>query len=88
MMDKLAMLENKTKEDTNKFNPYLVQNKLVVDNFSSVRKQYRMFTKNKNSSEDISNVLGRRLLRTKRTLVLPTHVNITIITNSYDVIHS
>ena len=71
-----------------KFNPYLVQNKLVVDNLSSVKSNYRMFTKNKNSSEDISNVLGRRLLRTKRTLVLPTHVNITIITNSYDVIHS
>lgn len=32
--------------------------------------------------------LARRLLRTKRTLVLPAHVNLTIITNSYDVVHS
>ena len=32
--------------------------------------------------------LARRLLRTKRTLVLPAHVNITLITNSYDVVHS
>lgn len=32
--------------------------------------------------------LARRLLRTKRTLVLPAHVNITVITNSYDVVHS
>jgi cytochrome c oxidase subunit 2 len=28
------------------------------------------------------------LLRTKRTLVLPAHINITIITSSYDVVHS
>jgi heme/copper-type cytochrome/quinol oxidase subunit 2 len=28
------------------------------------------------------------LLRTKRTLVLPAHVNLTLITNSYDVVHS
>jgi heme/copper-type cytochrome/quinol oxidase subunit 2 len=28
------------------------------------------------------------MLRTRRTLVLPAHVNITAITNSYDVIHS
>jgi heme/copper-type cytochrome/quinol oxidase subunit 2 len=28
------------------------------------------------------------LLRTKRTLVLPAHINITVITNSYDVVHS
>jgi heme/copper-type cytochrome/quinol oxidase subunit 2 len=28
------------------------------------------------------------LLRVKRTLVVPTHINITAITNSYDVVHS
>jgi heme/copper-type cytochrome/quinol oxidase subunit 2 len=28
------------------------------------------------------------MLRTQRTLVLPAHVNITAITNSYDVVHS
>ena len=32
--------------------------------------------------------LARRLLRTRRTLVLPTHVNIALITNSYDVVHA
>ena len=32
--------------------------------------------------------LARRILRTKRTLVLPAHINLTIITNSYDVVHS
>jgi cytochrome c oxidase subunit 2 len=28
------------------------------------------------------------LLRTKRMLALPAHVNITVLTNSYDVVHS
>lgn len=32
--------------------------------------------------------LSRRLLRTKKTLVIPAHVNLTVITNSYDVVHS
>jgi hypothetical protein len=32
--------------------------------------------------------LSRRLLRTRRTLVLPAHVNLTVVTNSYDVVHS
>jgi hypothetical protein len=32
--------------------------------------------------------LARRLLRTRRTLVLPAHINITLITNSYDIVHS
>jgi len=36
----------------------------------------------------LSVTLARRLLRVKRTLVLPAHTNITIITNSYDVVHS
>lgn len=43
---------------------------------------------NKKRSEMLSVTLARRLLRTKRTLVLPAHVNITIITSSYDVVHS
>lgn len=31
---------------------------------------------------------NRRLLRTRRVLVLPAHTNITLITNSFDVMHS
>ncbi|RMG75874.1 MAG: hypothetical protein D6707_12930 [Bacteroidetes bacterium] len=49
---------------------------------------YRMMKKNKNRCENIPIVYSKRLLRTQRTLVLPAHVNITAITNSYDVIHS
>lgn len=49
---------------------------------------YKGLKVNKHRSETIPVVLARRLLRTKRTLVLPAHVNITVITNSYDVVHS
>lgn len=69
-------------------NPYLVGNQMIVDNMEEVTKNYMSVKHTKNVSENTQNTFGRRLLRTKRTLVLPAHVNITIITNSYDVIHS
>ncbi len=54
------------------------------DNFN-----YRISSRiNRHRSELVPVTLARRLLRTKRTLVLPAHVNLTIITNSYDVVHS
>lgn len=43
---------------------------------------------NRHRGELVPLTLARRLLRTKRTLVLPAHVNITVVTNSYDVVHS
>jgi hypothetical protein len=43
---------------------------------------------NRHRGELVPLTLARRLLRTKRTLVLPAHINITVITNSYDVVHS
>ena len=50
---------------------------------------YRIAAKiNRHRSELVPVTLARRLLRTKRTLVLPAHVNLTLITNSYDVVHS
>ena len=50
--------------------------------------QYRMVKKNKTRNENMGVLFSKRLLRVKRTLVLPVHVNITAITNSYDVCHS
>lgn len=53
--------------------------------------KYNLYTgekNNKSKNETISVTLARRLLRTKRTLVLPAHINITLITSSYDVVHS
>jgi len=67
--------------------PMLFDNKIVeVD--KNPTKQYNMLKKKKDRNHLVSGVLSRRMLRTKRTLVLPAHVNITAITNSYDVIHS
>jgi heme/copper-type cytochrome/quinol oxidase subunit 2 len=55
------------------------------DNLSKV---YKFFKKNKKRDEFFNITTSRRLLRTRHTLVLPAHVNITAITNSYDVVHS
>jgi hypothetical protein len=67
---------------------------LVKNNFFSpstindVSGEYKLIKKAKKRSDLIPVPLAKRLLRTKRTLVLPAHVNLTIITNSYDVVHS
>ena len=59
--------------------------RFTTTNLSS---KYKIFMKNKNRSDNSNIAVNRRMLRTKRTLVIPAHVNITAITNSYDVIHS
>ena len=60
------------------------RNRSLDDTFN-----YRISAKiNRHRSELVPVTLARRLLRTKRTLVLPAHVNLTLITNSYDVVHS
>lgn len=68
--------------------PYLVANKIIKSLEFNATSLYRCIKKNKLRSENFSVQLSRRLLRTKKTLVLPSHVNITLISNSYDVIHS
>lgn len=60
------------------------RSKNIEDTFN-----YRVASQiNRHRSELVPVTLARRLLRTKRTLVLPAHVNLTLITNSYDVVHS
>ncbi len=49
---------------------------------------YNSIRINRLRSDTIPTTLSKRLLRVRRTLVLPAHVNITVITNSYDVVHS
>jgi len=56
--------------------------------YSNMYNYYLSMKVNRNKSELVPVTLARRLLRTKRTLVLPAHVNLTVITNSYDVVHS
>jgi hypothetical protein len=67
---------------------FLSQNKIILKNTDNATRQYRMMRKYKNRYELANLVLSKRMLRTKRTLILPAHVNITAVTNSYDVIHS
>jgi hypothetical protein len=67
---------------------FLSQNKIILKNNFSATNRYRMVRKSKNRYELTNLVLSKRLLRTRRTLVLPAHVNLTAITNSYDVVHS
>jgi heme/copper-type cytochrome/quinol oxidase subunit 2 len=82
--------EKGERTDKAKYSQYtfLSQNKIILKNTENATRQYRMLRKYKNRYELANLVLSKRLLRTKRTLVLPAHVNITAITNSYDVIHS
>lgn len=63
-------------------NAYLIQN--TKHSFSEKWTTKRLKQKQNNSNL----IYNRRLLRTKRILVLPTNVNLTIITNSFDVVHS
>lgn len=55
---------------------------------ANLTRNYKFFMKNKVRSDETNIGVSRRMIRTKRTLVLPAHVNLTAITNSYDVIHS
>lgn len=50
--------------------------------------RYKRIKKQRVRDELTNVLLSRRLLRTRRTLVLPAHTNLTLITNSFDVIHS
>jgi heme/copper-type cytochrome/quinol oxidase subunit 2 len=72
-------------------NPKVETNLTFKDRSRSVEDtfNYRLAARiNRHRSELVPVTLARRLLRTKRTLVLPAHVNLTLITNSYDVVHS
>lgn len=68
--------------------PVLINNSYFEDNKLDSTIQYNLIRKNKTRNDLIPVTLARRLLRTKKTLVLPAHINITLITNSYDIIHS
>lgn len=64
-----------------------IKNFIQNDNIN----KYNLYTSTRttrNKSESNSITTSRRLLRTKRTLILPAHINITLITSSYDVVHS
>lgn len=68
--------------------PYLSATRILSSINYDLTKLYRAMRKNKIRHETISVQFARRLLRTKKTLVLPAHVNLTVVSNSYDVVHS
>ena len=68
--------------------PVLVSGNVLESADYDPNVQYTLMSKNKIRSETIPVTLARRLLRTKRILVIPAHVNVTAITNSYDIVHS
>ena len=64
--------------NTNQFNLLNIDSNIIKN----------LYKTNKNKSINFNNIYNKRLLRTKRILVLPTNINITLITNSFDVVHS
>lgn len=78
-----------TKAERSRTRPYLLNNSVILNEYKNdLSKTLRLLQKNKKHDEFFSVGLYKRLLRTRRTLVIPAHVNITAITNSYDVVHS
>jgi len=69
-------------------NPFLKNMSIIEDNFGNPTRQYRMIKKNKVRVDNTRVGNWNRLLRSRRVLVLPAHINITVITNSFDIVHS
>ena len=69
-------------------NPFLKNISIIEENFSNPTKQYRMVKKAKTRIDNTRVGNWNRLLRSRRVLVLPAHINITVITNSFDIVHS
>lgn len=66
-------------------NSYYKYFKFVNNNLKTNQPLYRFF---KIQNHNMNMVNNKRLLRTRRILVLPAHINISVITNSFDVVHS
>lgn len=69
-------------------NPLLNSNHLLNLEYLDYITSYNLMKKIKNSVSTLPFQITKRLLRTKKTLMLPSHTPISIITNSYDVVHS
>lgn len=79
---------NKTSKVRYSGKPILFNNSIFEQNENDPIILYKLIKKNKKRGDLIPVNLARRIIRTKRTLVLPAHVNITLITNSFDIVHS
>jgi hypothetical protein len=69
-------------------NPFLKEASIIEENFGNPTRQYKLVKKAKSRLDTTRVANWNRLLRSRRVLVLPAHINITVITNSFDVVHS
>ena len=76
------------KKQTYSGNPFLKDISIIEENFGNPTRQYRLLKKAKTRLDTTRVSNWNRLLRARRVLVLPAHVNITVITNSFDIVHS
>lgn len=76
------------KQQTYSGNPFLKDLSIIEENHGNPTRQYRIVKKAKLRVDSTRVGTWNRLLRSRRVLVLPAHVNITVITNSFDVVHS
>ncbi len=76
------------KSQTYSGNPFLKDLSIIEENYGNPTRQYRMVKKAKSRLDTTRVGTWNRLLRSRRVLVLPAHVNITVITNSFDIVHS
>lgn len=85
-------ISNKEKNPAAKVNLKMIQDLRkkynVKTSTEGSTRLHGLIRKSRSRSENLNITLSKRLLRVKKTLVIPTHVNITAITNSYDVVHS
>jgi len=83
---------NKSIND-NKQTSRFLKNNLIFEQILNTNSQdpYKFYSSiklNRTRSESFSVNLSKRLLRVTRVLVLPAYTNISLIANSYDVVHS
>ena len=74
------------KSDTR--NIFLLNNKIFLEEKNNIFTNYKLIKKSKKHNDIIPLTLNKRLLRTKKTLTIPAHINLSIITSSFDIIHS
>jgi len=79
---------NPTERIHTTYQPYVTKNRLVMADRKSHMTHYELVKTSRKRQENISLPFNKRLLRTRRMVVLPAHVNISVITNSFDVVHS
>ena len=72
----------------NNYNIQSTSYKNISEKCVDLTRYHRLIRKSRVRNDKMNVFTSKRLLRVKKTLVLPTHINITAITNSYDVVHS